>query len=319
MRRIVDFDANGLPRVSTTDPFGPAPGEGAWRWIDLEAPTAEELKAVGEAYGFHPVALEDCATFDRRPKLEQYDEHLFVVIHALSDADEQADVELSELHSFLRTGLLVTVHDDKIAMLDSLFTRLSEDPLAHKRGAFFAHYQLCEMVVRAIFPIVEGLLERVETVEEQLLEQAVDGTLNEAHAIRRKVVTLRRVLSPLREVFSGLSKAEDGLVGRKTALYYRGVLDEVLHLSELLESAREHLSNLREAYSNEVSQRTNNVIQRLTVFSVVFLPLSFLSGFFGQNFESLPFHSRPFFWGALALYTATPVTLILWLRSRKWT
>jgi magnesium transporter len=294
-------------------------GAWQWRWFDLTAPTLSELALIQERFNFHPVAIKDCAEYDHRPKLEPYDEYLFIVIHTLRPLEGNGqDIEASELHAFLGPNFLVTVHDSPIGVIEAAWRRLMQDPQHAKRGTAFAYYLLADMALSSLFPWIEELIERIENVEDVLLESPSQSAIAEAYQTRRLLASIRRVLAPQREVFASLLKLDSALVGKKTIPFFRSVHDDVLRLTELVETAREHIANLREAYASALSQRTNAVVQRLTVLSAIFLPLTFITGFFGQNFEVLPFSSKELFYFAATVTAAVPIGMFVWFRSRGW-
>jgi magnesium transporter len=295
------------------------PAAGHFRFIDCLAPTPEELSTLQDRFGFHPVTIEDCAQYDLRPKFEVYDDHFFIVIHALGPRAKEPDqLDARELHVFLAANYLVTVHQAPIEGVDSVRKRLLQEPLLARRGAAYVYYLVADAATAAVFTWVEALIARVENVDEGPLETMSTSALNEAYAIRKLLASIRGLLAPQREVFSALGKSESPIVGKKVKPFFRSVYDDVLRLTDLVETAREHVSNLREAHTMAMSQRTNVVIHHLTVLSAVFLPLTFLTGFFGQNFTALPFGSLGLFYGALALTTLTPTVMLIWFKRRGW-
>jgi len=319
MFRVLEFAAEGVAReLEGADAVGP-PNPGCWRWIDCHDPTADDLRQLGERFGFHPVALEDCGTYDHRPKVQTYDDHLFVVIHALvPDPNDETTVDARELHAFVSSSYLVTVSAFDIPQMNAQWLRLRAEPAMAHRGPVFAYYLVADSIVSAVFPWIEDILETIESVEDAVLESPGPHVLTRAYALRRLLVTLRRMVAPQRDVFAALSKADVTLIGKKLQPFIRGLHEDLIRLTELVESAREQVTNLREAYVSAVSNHTNEVMKRLTVLSAVFLPLTFLTGFFGQNFEALPFKSPWLLWLVLGCCAATPPAMIFWLRSRNW-
>lgn len=292
---------------------------GSWRWIDCVGSTAEELALLQERFGFHPVTIADCSKYDHRPKFELYDDHLFIVIHLVRpDSVVSAELDVIEIHAFLATNYLVTVHDAPTDCIDSVWRRLLQEPVQLKRGPAYAYYLLADAALSQVFPWVEDLMERIENVEDVLTETPSSTALADAYQSRRLLASIRRLLAPQREVFSSLIKLDSPILGKKMVPFFRAVHDDVLRLTELVETAREHVANLREAYASALSQQTNARVQRLTVLSAIFLPLTFLTGFFGQNFDALPFGSRELFWGALATTVLMPTGMLIWFKSRGW-
>jgi magnesium transporter len=294
-------------------------GSCSWYWLDCSGLTRDELLLLQDRYGFHTVAIEDCAKFDHRPKFVPYDDHLFVVIHSLKpDPEDPQGIVVSELHAFLATNYLITVHDEPIDCIDATWHRIAIEAGYAKRGTAFAYYLLADTALSAIFPWFDDLIERIENAEDRLFDTPSNEALNEAFQLRRILTSIRRVLAPQREVFATILKLDNPIIPKKTMPFFRSVHEDVLRLTELAETAREHIANLREAYASAMAQRTNTVVQRLTLLSAVFLPLTFLTGFFGQNFEALPFSSRGLFWTSLTATVSIPVAMLFWFKSRGW-
>jgi len=326
MFRILEVGADGRHEerqtqddVLTTLEGSSRPG-GGWFWIDCTKPTSDELALLAERLSLHPATIEDCARIDHRPKFEAYDEYLFVVIHALVPGPSTVDeFEVRELHGFLSGQFLVTVHDHPIPSLDAVFRRLRVEPQAARRGPAFAYYLVADGVVTSNIPWLEDVVEEIEALEDELLAPAGGSlSLPAVYRLRRLLGTMRRYLGPAREVFSLLARPDLGIIGKKNGPFFRMVYDEVLRTTEVIESARDHIGNLREMHAAQLSQRTNEVVKRLTILSAVFMPLTFLTGFFGQNFRHLPFDSLWLMWLVVVGCVMGPPLMLLWMRSRGW-
>jgi magnesium transporter len=321
MFKVLDFDGEGraTPHEGNVDEFVRPPPAGQTRFVDCLASTPEERALLQERFAFHPVAIEDCAEYDVRARVEPYDDHVFVVVHALRpDPEDPGALDARELHAFLSAGYLVLVHDQPMEQIDAAWRRLAQEPLQVRRGPAYIFYLITDATTAAVFPWIEDIIDRIETAEDDLLDKPSAKALHVAFAIRHLLASIRRVLAPQWEVFATVGKLEGPIVGKKLAPYYRSVHDEVLRLTDLVETARDHVSNLREAHTAAMSQRTNAIVHRLTALSAVFLPLTFLTGYFGQNFEALPFGSRALFFAALGLTVLTPTAMMLWFRRRGW-
>jgi magnesium transporter len=288
------------------------------RWIDLLKQDGSTLAVLSERFGFHPLTLEDCLHFDQRPKLEPYDDYLFLVLHGFSvDWDRIEHAQAEELHMFVGEGFVVTVHEHPLPALEAVWNRVAHDGRLLTSGADQLCYIIADALIDSYFPILDDLLLRVDQLEDRVLDHN-DVALAEILAFKRLLVELRKILSPQRDVLALLAKHGDGLISERVSIYFRDVYDHALRLHESVESARELVGNVRDAHLWNASQRTNEIMKRLTILSAIFLPLTFITGFFGQNFESLPFESATLMYLALASCVIVPASMLLYFVRSKW-
>ncbi|TWU01821.1 magnesium/cobalt transporter CorA [Neorhodopirellula pilleata] len=324
MMRTLEFETKGeiqgKAKESVGDEFAHSPKQDALIWIDIEAPTESELAMLANRFGFHPLEIEDCTHFDQRPKLEDYDDHLFIVTHGFCLLSTMADeAHIQELHSFLGKNYLVTVHDEPSPSLNGVWSRLAADATAARRGVDFIRYLIADAVVDSMFPVIDRLAIEIEGIEEALLNQgSTAANLKEMLRLKRQLISMRRVLPQQRDVLSQLSKREGGFISEKTSPYLRDVYDHLLRINESIELNRELLGNVLDAFQWVVSQRTNDIMKRLTIVSAIFLPLTFITGFFGQNFESLPFDSKGWMSAMLVSCAIVPVTMLWFFLRSRW-
>ncbi|MHB8902958.1 MAG: magnesium/cobalt transporter CorA, partial [Thermoguttaceae bacterium] len=261
----------------------------------------------------------DCLHFDQRPKVESYEGYLFLVLHGFEvDWNRVGDAQALELHRFVGPDFLVTVHERSIPALDGVWNRIAGE------GRLLNHQvdQLCYLIADALidsyFPLLDELLLRVDQLEDRVLDDHSTTSLAEILSFKRLLVELRKVLSPQRDVLALLTRHGEGLIGDRVAVYFRDVYDHTLRLHESVESARELVGNVRDAHLWNASQRTNEIMKRLTILSAIFLPLTFITGFFGQNFDGLPFHSQAMMYAMLGTCVLVPTTMVLYFVRSKW-
>jgi magnesium transporter len=294
------------------------------RWLDVSGNDAEGLEQLRVQFGFHPLAIEDCLQFDQRPKLEEYNDHLFLVTQGFSSQGPRVlTLELHELHAFLGKNYLVTVHSDPLPALEQVWARVSTNPAALERGVDFVYYLLADRVVDENFPILDRLADELEELEDRVLGRAEKADLARIFELKRHLVIMRKVLSPQRDTMAMLARRGDARVSERTSLYFRDVHDHLARLNESIEANRDLLSNALDAYLSAVSNRTNEIMKHLTLLSAVFLPLAFIVGFFGQNFDNLLWlhhwqSSDALMHTMLGMCVLTPIAMLLWFRFRRW-
>jgi magnesium transporter len=324
--RVIDLGPDGKLEVQENLADISLPDDVTLRWVDLRGED-RSLDRLRAEFSFHPLAIEDCKVFDQRPKLEEYKDHLFLVTQSFASGAPEAPVheglELYELHAFLGKNYLVTVHSAQIAALENVWQRVIENPGLLERGVDFVYYLIASRLVEANFPLLDQITEELEAIEDRVLSEPVKTDLTRIFGLKRRLVLMRKVLSPQRDTMVMLARRGDPRVSERSSHYFRDVHDQLVRLNESIEANRDLLSNALDAYLSAVSNRTNEIMKYLTLLSAVFLPLAFIVGFFGQNFQTLPGIPN---WTAseglarlmLALCVATPVVMLLWFRLRRW-
>ena len=334
MFRVVDLGPDGKLSIrEDTDDIG-LPDDATLRWIDLRG-EEQGLERLRAEFSFHPLAIEDCRVFDQRPKLEEYRDHLFLVTQSFAARDasppptpasaqlEHAGLELHELHAFLGKNYLVTVHTGDITALEQVWTRVTENAALLERGVDFVYYLIASRLVEANFPLLDSITDELEALEDRVLSAPVQRDLARIFELKRRLVLMRKVLSPQRDTMVMLARRGDARVSERSSHYFRDVHDQLVRLNESIEANRDLLSNALDAYLSAVSNRTNEIMKSLTLLSAVFLPLAFIVGFFGQNFDDLPGlphwpEHDGLMYLMLALCAATPLGMLVWFRSRRW-
>jgi magnesium transporter len=312
--RVVRFE-DGKVRTGGRELVRP----GAPMWIDL-TPTSEHVGFVGERFGFHPLALEDCLHEDQRPKFEQYPGSLFSVIHRLTPTPDDTAVLALEIDAFLTSEVLVTFHSAPIAELDRIFLRCTTEPELLARGPDFILYLVHDALTDVHFSLVDALTSEIEEIadESAATTGGTDGRelLDRVVALRRSHAMLRRRLSPQREVFAAFARPGQSLVKEQTSIYFRDVVDHSVRLTEEIDMGRDLLASAMDAYLSHSNNRLSAVSARLSLIATIFLPLNFVAGFFGMNLEIL--HPRAAVPLVLAAMVAMPTGMFWVFKKKGW-
>lgn len=288
------------------------------KWIDVLAPTEEGLMKLAERYGLHKLAVEDCLHLDQRPKLEEYPNHQFIVLQGFTPTGKDiCDLTLHEHHFFLGPDWLISVHEFPFDAHDEVRRRVETDPRGTiERGVDFILYLMADALIDRQFPIMDTFNDELEDLEVAIFEHAEKEQLQRIFELKRMLVSFRRVLSPQRDVVGLLARRGILHVQEKTTLYFRDVYDHLVRLYEQIDGGRDLLGNAMDGYLSMVANKTNDITKQLTIFATIFLPLSFIVGFFGQNFDEI--QGKEFYyamWGMILLF---PVALILWFKRNRW-
>lgn len=268
-----------------------APTEGFY-WIDADV---EDLTVLQPMFGMHDLAVEDCLNEEeQRPKIEIYENHYFIVINSIRFDDEE--IFLRALNIFLGKHYIITVTKQKINELRSLKPILWEQEVS--RPDQFLYY-LVDLVVDNYFLVGDRIDNRIETLEEAILMHTKKSHLNEIIGLRGEILWVRKVLGPQREVIFTLNKKELKLIDDQLQKYFSDVYENAIKIAESFDTYRDLMGNLREAYQSSLSSRANEIMRVFTAITTIFMPLTFLTGIYGMNFDILPFiHSG---WGAYVL------------------
>jgi magnesium transporter len=289
-------------------------------WLDIQGPGDEDFKILEHIFLFHHLTMEDVRHQNQRPKLEEYHGYTFVVIFqgVLEPTDE---VVFREHHLFIAKDYLVTVHDEPNAILDELFDRVQRSPELSKGNSGFLTYLVIDELVDSLFPLLETLDERIDALENKILETPTPEVLGQIYKLKHEVIELRKFLGAQRDLFQRLITHSIDIQGEELTLYWRDVHDHLIRQYETVDSLRDLLTGAMDVYLSTVSNRLNNTMKALTVIASLFLPLTFLTGLFGMNFlyltAKLETRDEAFAVG-IGIMALSVVIQIYFFRRRGW-
>jgi magnesium transporter len=277
---VIHHQGNG-PVEFSHEKISELVAEGGFFWLDLDQPDAEDFQVLRDVFQFHPLAIEDSEHFGQRSKIDSYDDFAFLVLYGASTDEDR----LVEVHCFYSERYLVTVHRDEAPAFNEVRDRFA------KRGQPIEHpprllYQIVEALVDSFFPILADFDDRIDELENAIFLRADDRQLQEIFGMKRLLVGLRKAVTPERDMFARLVTGVETLPGLTPddERYFRDVYDHLIRISDLIDSYRDLLTSSMDVYLSTVSNRLNSVMKQLTIIATIFLPLSWLTGFFGQNF-----------------------------------
>jgi len=260
---------------------------GDFFWLDLDRPVAADFEVLRGSFGFHPLAIEDSEHFEQRAKIDDYDDFVFLVVYGASPDNDR----LAEVHCFYSERFLVTVHRDDCPAFAEIRRRYQKRDEAIDRPSLLL-YRIVDGLVDSFFPILAQFDDRIDELENAIFVQASDAQLQEIFQMKRLLVGMRKAVTPQRDSFAGLRDGIAQLPGlaEEDEHYFRDVYDHLIRISDLIDSYRDLLTSAMDVYLSTVSNRLNAVMKQLAVIATIFLPLSWLTGFFGQNFGWLTGH-----------------------------
>lgn len=295
---------------------------GCITWINIEGTHHPEIvRAIGEHVGLHPLLQEDILNMDQRPKVEDNHENIFLVLKMLSYDLNKFEIITEQVSLVLQNRLVITFQEGREGdVFDAIRKRLRNDHGRHRTlGADYLAYSLLDAIVDNYFVILENLGERIETLEQELITNFPADASRLIHHYKRQMIQLRRSVWPLREMLGILYRGESKLIEKHTTVFLRDVYDHSVSVIETIEAYRDILSELVNIYLSSLSNRMNQVMKVLTIFASIFMPLTFIVGVYGMNFEFMPELKLKWAYPAVwAIMIATTMGMIFYFRRKKW-
>ena len=302
-------------------------------WVDVVgARDPDAIRALGDAFGLHPLVQEDLINTTQRPKLEAYsdsarcEDHLFIVVKMLhapgaegTAAVDSSEVVVEQVGLVIGHGYVLSFQEHEGDVFEPVRERVRQGSRIREFGPDYLAYALLDVIVDHYFSVVEELGDRIESIEEEVLEDPQPEVQHEINGLRREVIFLRRQIWPLREVLSALMREESPLIEERTKVYLRDVYDHTIQVVDAIESFRDVVSSLVDLYLSALSHRMNEVMKVLTVIGSIFIPLSFLTGLYGMNFEYIPeLQAHYGYFVFLGVIGALFVGMLGYFRYRGW-
>jgi magnesium transporter len=290
-------------------------------WINVDGLNdLEVIQAIGTAFDLHSLVLEDLVHTGQRPKHEEYEEYVFVVLRMLTLGPDGAGVRSEQLGIVFGDGFVLSFQERAGDVFEAVRERIRiKSRRIRSRGADYLAYALIDAVVDHYFHILEAFADLVEELEVEVLENPTPETMRRIHDLRHEMLGVRRAIWPLRELTNGLVRTESDLIHESTQVFLRDVYDHTVQVIDTAETLREVVSGLMDLYMSSVSNRMNEIMKVLTIMASVFIPLTFLAGVYGMNFEFMPELGIPWAYPALlAVMVGIGLGLLLLFKRRGW-
>jgi magnesium transporter len=320
---LMNYDADNLlekqlPVVEDSFPYRDTPPVS---WINVDGlHEIDVIEKIGMHFGIHPLVLEDILNTGQRTKAEEFENYLYIVLKMLVYDETVEHISAEQVSLILGPHFLLSFQEKEGDVFNFVRERIRKARgRIRKSGCDYLAYALMDAVVDHYFVILEQLGEKIEHLEEQILENTAPWMLEDIHHLRREIIFLRKRIWPLREVLNSLIKDPSDLIRETTHVFLRDVYDHTIQIIDTIESYRDVLSGLSDLYQSTVSNRMNEVMKVLTIIATIFIPLTFIAGIYGMNFEYMPelkWHwSYPALWLLLILIF---VAMLLYFKRRKW-
>lgn len=320
---LIDYDSVNITEKMIENLMEVAPlGEtDSVSWVNINGlHDIGVLEKIGQVFSIHPLVLEDILNTQQRPKIEAYDDYLHTVLKMLDYNSETREITTEQVSLVLKNNILLTFQERPGDVLDPIRERLQKSLGRIRRsGVDYLAYAIVDAIVDRYFYILEIMGERLETLEERVLDNPSKETVNEIYSMKRQLLTLRHAVWPLREQVNSLRKGESPFIRESTLIFLTDLHDHIMQVIDTVENYREMVAGLLDLYLSSVSNRMNEVMKVLTVIATLFIPLTFIAGIYGMNFEFMP--ELGWKWSYPVLWVIMIVVLslmVLWFRKKKW-
>jgi len=302
-------------------------------WIDMNKATDEELSILDDVFGFHPLAIEDTIQYNQRPKIESYNHvgegcsegYFYMVVHGPDLASFREKMRTKELDMFVSARYLLTIHEEPMKSIEDVLVRAQADPrVVLDPGIDMLLHSILDHLVDHYTPILDHLGDEIDELEEKAVTEPTPDLLQKVALKKRDLLTLRRIIGPQREVLAQLTRGEVPFIRESTRVYLRDVQDHLIRAVETIELYRDLVLGARDIYLSSISNHLNQIMKTLTIISVIALPMTVVTSFFGMNFaeEIQPFtwilHTPLGFWTAMAVMFGLIASALFVFKRKKW-
>jgi magnesium transporter len=295
--------------------------ESAVIWVDMESPTEADEQVLLDVFNFHPLTVEDCRENRHYPKVEEFPGYIYFIVHGVTSDTSPDRFNTIELDGFLGSNYVITYHHESFRSIDNVKQLLRTSPIACQRGPAFLLHQILDHVVDYYSPVLDDFDDRIDRLEHEIftLHRPNNAILAQIMDLKRSVLRLRRISTKQMDILLRMSRGEFELIPEEMRPFYRDVFDHLVRVVDLAESYRDLISGSLEAYLTVVSNRMNEIMKVLTIFSAIMLPLTFIAGVYGMNFDNMPeLHSRYGYLGTLAVMGVVAVGMLIFFWRRGW-
>ena len=316
---VLDRESRTFTRVAETDAINALCSNASKIvWVDVSDPTSLDFDNLAKQFGFHPLSIEDCRHQHQRPKVEEFPGYYFIVLYE-ADLNETGRLHLGELSIFLGQNYLVTVHSQPIRAIETAerlwrsWTDLAE------RGTGLLAYLLIDAIVDEYLPLLDALSDQMDSLEDQIFADFQAEAVEDIFRIKKELLILRRAVTPLRDVFNTLLRREQPLFSRETHTYFQDVFDHLIRVADTIDTLRDMIGSMMDAYLSISGNRMNLIMKRLTSISTILMSVTLVAGIYGMNFDYMPeLKWRYGYVGALLSMVVVGLAIYSYFRRIKW-
>ncbi|MDF2036040.1 magnesium/cobalt transporter CorA [Cytobacillus oceanisediminis] len=286
-----------------------------WFWVDFDQPTEEETAELDKTFHFHPLAIEDCVVKLQRPKMDYYEDYSFFVTHSLNHINE----DKQEINFFIGSNYIVSYHHELSKEMNDVWERLSLSKKINKWDPYLVMYHIIDKIVDNYFPIVYQLEDRLSLIEDNPNDETMEDLLEKLFDIRHHLLQIRYTVIPMRDLIYRVINSHRLKGVKERYEYFADIHDHLLKLTEMIDGNRELTTDIRDSYLSINSHQTNRVMRVLTVITTIFMPLTFIAGIYGMNFENMPELTWKYgYFETLFLMFIIALGMFWWFKMKGW-
>lgn len=320
---ILDYDENQFEEkeARTIEECFPFKDKPTITWINIDGlHQVDIIEKIGKNFDLHPLLLEDILNTEQRPKIEDFETCIYIVLKMLLYDEKTNEINSEQVSIILGQNFVISFQEKEVDVFNPLreIIRTGKGRI-RKMGADYLAYSLIDAIVDGYFLILEKLGENIEDVEEIMMSNPSPVTLKDIHKLKRRMISLRKSVWPLREVVSALERSESSLIHDQTRIYLKDVYDHTIQVIDSVETNRDVLSGMLDVYLSSISNKMNEIMKVLTIIATIFIPLTFIVGVYGMNFEFMP--ELKWYWGYPAIWSVMliiGISMMLYFRKKKW-
>lgn len=318
---LLDYNQNQLTEkeIDTIDESEQHINSNSVSWINIDGlADLDTIRAIRKNFDIHPLVVEDIVNTHQRPKIEDFDNYLFIVLKMIYYDNDEINIEQVSL--IVSDNYVISFQEKKGDVFDPLRQRIRNDKgIIRKMGSDYLTYALLDCIIDNYFIVLEKIGDNLEDLEDELISNATSETLQNIHRLKRDMIYLRKSVWPLREVISKLERSDSELIKDSSHIYFRDIYDHTVQAMDAIETSRERLSSMLDIYLSSMSNRMNDVMKVLTIIATIFIPLTFIAGIYGMNFEYMPELSwQGSYFVVLLLMLVVAVGMIVFFKNKKW-
>ncbi|MBN2543633.1 magnesium/cobalt transporter CorA [bacterium] len=320
---LIDYDENNIveKEIETIDKCALCKDKDTVTWLNIDGLHQEDvIERAGVIFDFHSLLLEDVLNTDQRPKMEEYDNYIFIIIKMLYYDENTGLIRIEQVSIVFGPNYVVTFQEIKGDVFNAVRERIRNGKgRIRKLGSDYLAYALVDAVVDHYFIILEKIGDKIEELEQALVDNPTQETSRSIHSLKREMIFLRKSIWPLREVISGLERTESPIIKKDTLLFLRDVYDHTIQIIDTVETYRDMVSGMLDTYLSSISNRMNEVMKVLTIIATIFIPLTFIAGVYGMNFRYMPeLQWKLSYPIVLLVMIFIGITMIIYFKRKKW-